>query len=1208
MFNCSINRENKMLIKDILTIDLTVDIKNVIDLEDISEAAIQSEIETYIITDGLAKEYEKFVSIFTSNILETGVWLSGFYGSGKSYFGKLLGYLISNKVILGTNARERILQRFTGINDEALIKNTIAKLNTVNARVVFMDIAKQDTSKGFSYALFRNFLKSLELPENEHGFLLYSLMCTAGYSNTTEFIKDKLSILWMDIKSDRTLYVKTIKELYITTGTSEGDYNNILTTIRREIDEFSASKLKDELSNYLKIKKDEKIVFLFDETSEAINQKKFTLLDLEGLSEALSSLGGKVWTIAIAQEKLDDIINNSTINKAQLTKVTDRFKTKIHLESTEVDVIIRSRLLKKTDDAIISLTNHFKNHSGKIADHSGLTGAAKTADIESYLSYYPFYQNQFILLQNFLFYKKGAVSTKIAARGMIITTYDVLKRQLQLGENFEVATGWQLNIEAQPTPEVRLVNMFEKAANILNVEQVDISGRHLMETINFLSEAEVAPPTLNNIVKSFIKTPDDFHTSQGVISKALNILEENKILLLTNGAYRITSDIEQRLLDEMKQFPVPPSKKKQQIITAFKNTTIIKNLSGITDSNTRYDFYITSDNDDELTNPSLKKLKIKIKSLYSFVEDRNVEIEKIQQVHQNDKDVIWLVPDNQLFNEIDKLLDEIERIKYLEGKYNNPNSDEGPIIRSFQSERSSKEIRFNELVEQSVQQGNSIYLYNKAQLDKNNWQSILNGLQRQVIHNVYFQRLASQLSDTIAEKIIKEVNRERLHTFFTSQGADFKFFDAKGNFIGDSLKPAELILFKIKNTFVDGITLEKELEQDPTGFGFGTVISTVSALMRGGKIMAKYNGDEKFSWKDDGVSNIFSVAREFRKASFKAIAKSISTSDKHIIVTTLQELDSQTHTKRKIDWNTNDFDLMNEVRDLAKVFCNKVETLKQSHKDFDILFSNIELCKDQLSSFTGAVSEANYIEKADNYLSQTKIYQDAISEIDKAENFIRNKLDKVRQWKLFSDGVTDELNKSSKDDTSLSLLIVTFNDLYKGEVVKNFTQLHHVIQKIKDAYFSLMQVTAADMASKYKQIQTEAEALIETIAKLPLGLNTEATLKTNNILQYSSNRIVANIDIEYDVKDKQTRFTYSEMLSFIDLYNSKKTELEIIYAGLVKLAPAPILAGEKPIISTKTYIATLPGKKLKVSVYKTWLQNELQKISGAAADDEIELN
>ena len=117
-----------MKIKDILTIDLTADIKNVIDLENISESEIQSEIEDYIVTDGLAKDHTSFVAAYTSNIKETGVWISGFYGSGKSYFGKLLGYMLSNRTICGTPARDRILQRFTGVTDEALINRRGVKI------------------------------------------------------------------------------------------------------------------------------------------------------------------------------------------------------------------------------------------------------------------------------------------------------------------------------------------------------------------------------------------------------------------------------------------------------------------------------------------------------------------------------------------------------------------------------------------------------------------------------------------------------------------------------------------------------------------------------------------------------------------------------------------------------------------------------------------------------------------------------------------------------------------------------------------------------------------------------------------------------------------------------------------------------------------------------------------------------------------------
>ena len=71
-------------INEILKIDLQEDIKNVIDLEDRSDREIQQEIESYIVTDGLGHYLDTFINKFVSNISETGVWISGFYGSGIS--------------------------------------------------------------------------------------------------------------------------------------------------------------------------------------------------------------------------------------------------------------------------------------------------------------------------------------------------------------------------------------------------------------------------------------------------------------------------------------------------------------------------------------------------------------------------------------------------------------------------------------------------------------------------------------------------------------------------------------------------------------------------------------------------------------------------------------------------------------------------------------------------------------------------------------------------------------------------------------------------------------------------------------------------------------------------------------------------------------------------------------------------------------------
>lgn len=1195
-----------MRIKDIFTIDLSDDIKTVIDLEDVSETEIQSEIENYIVTEGLAKEYADFVATFTSNIRETGVWISGFYGSGKSYFGKLLGYLLNNRSIGGTPARDRILQRFTGIKDEALIKNSLARLNTENCRVVFLDVSKQDASKGLAYMFFRNFLKSLGLPENEHGFFLYQLMINNQQSNIHDFIKQNLGKNWIDIKTRLVAYAKATKTIYLQQGNNASDYDHLMTTILRDIDQFSASRLKEELSNYLQFNQGEKLIFLFDEASEGINQQKFSLLDLEGISEALSALGGKVWSIAIAQEKLDDVINNSNINRTQLTKVTDRFKTKIHLEATEVDAIIRNRLLNKKEDAIRKLKENYSKNSGKITDHAALyaTGITKTDTVDSYLTYYPFYKYQFNLLQTFLFGTKGYASTKVAARGMIITTYDILKRELQDNELFDTATGWQIAKQAQPQPPVRLVNRYDYAERILKENNSSISGRKLLETIHFLSEAEVVP-TQSNIIKSFIKDPEDFHKVQDELTKALNDLVVAKILLDANNAYRITSELEQRMLEEMLGFSVLGYAKKNHIVSAYKFAPFIKTLAQITDGNLPYDFYITTNSDDELTNPPLKSLKIKLKSVYTMSDDRTADLEALKVQSQNEKDLIWLVPDNSSFPEMDRLIDEIKRFIFLEENYTNPQAEEAPILRSFSTVKSEKEKHLKDLVEQSLQKATSIYLYNTFQLDKENWQSTLQSQQRKVIQNVYHRRLGSQLSDEVAGKVIKEATNTRLHTYFSRP--DFQFFDAQGNFIGENLKVAEEILIKIRNTFVDGATLEKDLAQPPTGFAFGTVISTVAALMRGGKIMAKYNGTEKFSWRDEGVSGIFANATAFRKASFKAIAKSLSAQQKNEIVTALQGMKCEEHLDKKIDWNTNDFDLIHAVRELAKRFCDKVDDMRKQNKDFETLFPELEAQKEVLGGFTGAVSAANYIEKAENFLSNKEAYNQAVQAVELVEKFIRDNLPKFLQWKLFVSEVCDELTKSAKPNEGITQLSLEFKTLSSKEVIKNLASIQQTAQKIKDQYFELMQNAARDMAEKYTQLKIDAEKLIKEISRFPARLNDEALSKSKTILQYADQRIQAKVEIDYEVKDKHSRFTYSEMLSFSELYQGKKTDLEILKAGLIKEAPPKSKLGKSdpaPIIKSFT---NLPPQKLKVSEYKQWLHQELHKLAGASDNDEIEI-
>lgn len=1197
-----------MKIKDILTIDLSEDIKNVIDLEDISELEIKTEIDHYIVTDGLAGSYSEFLRIYTSNIRETGVWISGFYGSGKSYFGKLLGYLLSNRIIAGTPARQRILQRFTGITDEELVKNSIFGLDAVSSKVIFLDVAKQDTSKGLAFTLFKGFLRSEGFPDNEHGVFLYKLMVSEGKTDIKEFVSTWIKKDWATLRDNTFKYAPAIREIYIASGKTDADYQNLITSVRREIDQFSAARLKAELENYLAIKKNEKIVFMFDETSEAISQQKFSLLDLEGVSEALSSLGGKVWTIAIAQEKLDDVINNSNVDRAQLTKVTDRFKTKIHLEATEVDVIIRNRLLRKNEKGLKQLAEYYAKNSGKIADHASLHGAgvSKTDSKESYATYFPFYKYQFDLLQNFLFGTKGYASTKVAARGMIITTYDILRQEVQHTDLFHTVTGWHIAKEGQPQPPVRLVSRYTNAERSLAEAKSPVNGRRLLETINFLTEAEITPPTLPNITRSFISDPDQFHKTQEQILKALDILVDAKILLENNKTYRITSDIEQRLLDEMNGFTVQSFAKKKQLTTAYKSSEMVKSSARVSDNGLQYDFYITTDNDDELTPAKQKYLQIKIKSIYNFSDDRSADISALRARHQNDKDLLWLVPDNASFREIDRLIDEAERISYLEQKYSNPQSEEGRILMSFSAAKEEKLRRVTDLVNAALQNSTIIYMYNLTEINPSACLSELQKQQKQMIGNVYSKRLSSQLNDTIAASVIKETNNSRLHQYFN--GSDFLFFDAQGSFTGANLKVTEEIIFKIRNTFVDGAALETELEKPPAGYTFGTVISSVAALMRGGKIIARHNGTDKFSWRDNGTADIFSSAREFRKASFKAVSKSLSLAQKQELAETIMNLNPEFYTDRHIDYNTSDFDLVNTIRDISVKLADRTDVLGKNVKEFGRLFPAAVKSGSFLGGLAGAVSEANYIDKAEEFLKIKDEFSAAVSEIEKTDKFVADRFPKVHEWKLFADAVNDELTKSAAASPDIQKQLGEFALLLSGDVVANFAQLQQAAQKIKDEYHRIFSGAMKTCADGYSQLAAIAENLIAEIHSLPDGLNSSAKEKAEALARFAQHRKNPVVSLGFDVKDQQSRFTYSEVLSFIELLPGKKTEAEIIRAGLVREKLPEPAAGNQTAPAVKKFRIRVPSGSMKVSDYRNWLQGELHKIAGASDNDEVEIN
>lgn len=1206
-------------INEVLMLDLNEDIKSVIDLENRSETEIQQEIESYIVTEGIAKHLYDFINEFTSNIKETGVWISGFYGSGKSYFGKMLGHILDNPLINGTGARDRFIPRLRGVSNESLIENSIRRLNAINSNVIFLDVAKQNTDNGLAFTLFTNFLKSLSFRADVYGYMEFDLLIDGKYDEFKSIVQRLENKDWEDLKQSNRQVARVMHKVFAEMGYSDDEYKETKEVYNNSIDNFSSNKFKEELEKYVKFNPDKTLVFIFDEASEAISQKKFNLLDLEGISESLSSISNKVWTIAIAQEKLDDVINNANVNKSMLTKVTDRFKTKLHLESTEVDIIIKSRLLQKTDLGKQLLEDYYKTNEGLISDATNLRASisTKTNNSEDFYAYYPFHKYQFDLLQKFLFSSNALVASQIAARGMIITTFDVLRKQLSNNNLYNFTTGSSICTEAQTAPPSSLVNKYDTAKKILKNINNPVDGELLLKTIHLLGDSDIVQPTAENITKCYISDISKYYDMKPSIDEALQLLKEEKILLYSNHNYKITSDIEGKLLDEMQNFTVELYSKKRSLINFLKDYKIFNSIATYNEGTENFKFSILSDQDDELTSQGKKELKVSVYSLFNMIEDRQEFIEKIKFNTQHQKELITIIPNNDDFAAIDKLLGNILRYTYMESNYSHERDQvKRKIIREFSIIREEQEKELRLKVMDAYFKSSIIYLFDENLVNENTFKGTISNIQKKLIKNVFTKRLKNQLSEALVPKIFSN-RKEHLHKLFA--GDEFLFFDKGGNFVGEHLKVVEEITSKIKVRANDGRSLESTLSGAPWGYSFGTVVSTLAVLFKAGRLSVKYNSKQYFSVDQKEVHEAFINTTKFKSASFKHISKALSSSDKNKAVDILLNLDIKDHINKPVDWNISDYDLAENIRLMADTFIGAIKSLQNTINNFDSLFSIVLKQQTILQGFTGTVTENNYYDKVMDLINNSDDFTLAIKKIIQTQKFIKVKYPKIKKYKLFIEDVEKELKKETINDDEIKNAHEEFNRLSNADMVKNYGRLNDQFTIVKDLYFKRIKIEALGMTDEYKKLNGKIEGAITDLKNnYPSAPNEKILKKLNELSNYCKLRIIQEPSIEYSITCDKCNFSLADMINYRAMVNGKENEYEILKSSFVSEDIKPVDKDDKNKNSQDVTISIQPKRPRKIKFqidkkimtvgeYKNVLTEQLGKLANSMPDDEIEL-
>ena len=257
-------------IKDILSIHLEEDIKSVIDLNQQGEDEIIEELDGFILTESLAKHLTDFCDFFTSNTAQPGLWLSGFYGSGKSYFSKMIGFLLKNPTIKGTSIRERFKNKLVGLPNAGLLQNNIDELGRTRNHIVLFDAAKTTGNHGISYMMMGAFLKSLGLNDDWVGIVEFNLLISGRYQLFCDKVQEKYNESWVKRRKNMDQVYDTLEETMIDGFCSENAYDEMRDAAKQRISDYDANRLQEDLKRYAELYPDVRIVFMIEEVSEAI--------------------------------------------------------------------------------------------------------------------------------------------------------------------------------------------------------------------------------------------------------------------------------------------------------------------------------------------------------------------------------------------------------------------------------------------------------------------------------------------------------------------------------------------------------------------------------------------------------------------------------------------------------------------------------------------------------------------------------------------------------------------------------------------------------------------------------------------------------------------------------------------------------------------------------------------------------------------------
>lgn len=545
-----------MQIKELFAGDIYRRIEEVIKVDQTDEGILHEELNEYVLTDGIRGHYREILRSYWETPKKPhegiAIWVSGFFGSGKSSFAKMLGLALQNRTVQGATASELLASRAGDTELHVLLKQITEHIPT---EAVIFDVSTDRGIKSGNQTLteimYRLFLKSLGYAEDLD---LAELEITLEQKGDLERFKQAYREMFdQDWSANKDLIAFSLGEASAVMHQLYPDrYHTPDSWILAAQDraDINPGKLAERCRDLMGRRRPQKnLVFVIDEVGQFVARDVQKMLDLQAAVQNLGRIGrGKFWIVVTSQEKLTELVGGLDDKRVELARLMDRFPLQVHLEPSDISEVTSKRVLAKNAAAMGALRELYETHNGRLAANTRLTADIQLPDLsnQSFQDLYPLlpYQIDLIIQVVSGLRTQGGATKHVGGANRTIIK---LAQQLLIHEGVKLAE----------QPVGRLATIDQIYDLIVGNIPSEIRGKIAAirtEVLHPFAQPVAKAICLLQYVKSVHRTAENIASSlhPGVaadsvlpeVKQALQLLVDAHKVRVTDGQYRIPTPAE----------------------------------------------------------------------------------------------------------------------------------------------------------------------------------------------------------------------------------------------------------------------------------------------------------------------------------------------------------------------------------------------------------------------------------------------------------------------------------------------------------------------------------------------------------------------------------------------------------------------------------------------------------------------------------------